>query len=138
MTNKQRQVGVILIATLFTALLMAVFLIGFIGVTTVDLNVSINHVETLQAYYIAEAGVARAIADIRENGLNNRNWNNITFPSGSSDEYTVTVDKSSGLIESSGQTAPLGFTRALEVSVSVSGSSAPYSVHILEWKEVGP
>ncbi len=138
MKRKQRQDGVVLIATLFTALLMAVFIIGFIGQTTVDLNVSTNYVETLQAYYIAEAGVADAMAEMRENGLlSNTQWTS-TFPSGSSDTYTVTVSESSTLIESRGQTAPLGFTRALEVVVSVSGSSAPYSVRIQEWKEVGP
>lgn len=138
MAIKRRQLGMVLIGTLFTALLMAVFITGFIMLTTVDLNVSTNHVESLQAYYVAEAGVADAIAQMRASGpMIDTDWTT-TFPSGSSDQYTVNVSQSSGLIKSSGQTAPLGFTRALEVSVSVSGSSAPYTVNIQEWKEVGP
>ncbi|MFC1762522.1 hypothetical protein ACFL6U_10635 [Planctomycetota bacterium] len=138
MKKYRRQSGAILIATLFTALLMAVFIIGFIGLTAVDLNVSTNTVESQQAYYVAEAGVADALAQMRQSGpLANSSWTT-TFPSGSSDQYTVTVSNSSGLIESVGQTSPLAFTRALEVSVSVSGSSAPYGVSIQEWKEVGP
>ena len=137
MTNKQRQVGVVLIATLFTALLMAVFIIGFIGVTTVDLSVSTNHAETLQAYYIAEAGVADAIAQMRESGTVT-NPGSQTFPSGSSDQYSISYDSDTKVITSMGTSQPLGFTRALEVSVLVSGSSAPYTVYIQEWKEVGP
>ena len=134
----RKQIGMVLIGTLFTALLMAVFVTGFIVLTTVDLNVSSNHVESLQAYYVAEAGVADALAQMTASGpMVDSQWTH-TFPSGSSDQYTVTVSQSSGLIQSSGLTAPLGFTRALEVVVSVSGSSAPYAVRIQEWKEVGP
>jgi Tfp pilus assembly protein PilX len=138
MKQHRRQLGVVLLATLYTALLMAVFIIGFIGLTAVDLNMTTNTVESQQAYYIAEAGVADAMAQMRQNGpMTDDTWTT-TFPAGSSDQYTVTVSNSSGLIESEGQTSPLAFTRALEVSVSVSGSSAPYTVNIQQWKEVGP
>ena len=126
-----------MVVTLFTALLLAVFVSGFIGLTAIDLNVSTNTTESMQAYYIAEAGVADAIAQMVASGpMSDDSWTT-TYPSGSSDQYTVTVSDSSGLIASQGQTSPLGFTRAIEVSVSVTGSSAPYAVAITEWKEVG-
>ncbi len=123
--------------TLYTALLMAVFIVGFIGLTTVDLRVSTNHAKSMQAYYIAEAGVADALAKMRQQGpLVDTYWTN-SFPPGSSDSYAVTVSQSSGKIESRGQTSSLGFTRSLEVAVAVSGSTTPYVVRIQEWKEVG-
>ena len=136
MTTKQRQSGSVLIVTLFTALLMAVFIVGFLGITTVDLNVSTNTVESLQAYYIAEAGIADAMAQMRQSGaMADKSWTS-TYPAGSSDQYSVTVSNSSGLIISQGQTSPLGFSRALEVAVNVSGGSAPYTVTVKSWEEV--
>ena len=121
--------------TLFTALILATLIIGLLNITAIDLNLVKNHMFSLKAYYIAEAGIADAINRLRLDGpLADTQWQE-SFPSGSSDEYTVSVSQSSTIINSTGLAAASNFNRTLEVTVSVTGSSSPYKVFISQWKE---
>ena len=116
--------------------LLATMVIGLANLTAVDLSLVKNHMCSLQAYYIAEAGIADAIDQIQQQGtLATTDWES-SFPA-SPDKYTIAVTQdSTTVITSTGLAATANFTRELEVDVSVSGSSAPYTVSINQWKEV--
>jgi hypothetical protein len=126
--------GFILVLTLFTALILATLVIAFLNITSIDLTLVKNHMYSLQAYYIAEAGVADAIDRIQRGVSTNPPWVN-PFPSGSSDTYSVSVDPNS-TITSTGLAAASNFSRTLEVKIKISGSSPPHTVSISQWKEV--
>lgn len=130
--------GFILVLVLFTVLIIATLIIGLLNLTAIDASLVKNHMCSLQAYYIAEAGIADAIDQIRQNGpLADTSWQEI-FPAGSSSQYKVAVTDSSSLITCAGAAAPSNFIRLLQVRLDVSGSSPPYDVSIQQWKEVIP
>lgn len=121
--------------TLFMSLIMAALVIGLLNVTAIDLNLVKNHMCSLQAYYIAEAGVADAINQMRQNGpLTDTQWEEF-FPPATPSKYNVSVSQSSTLINCTGLAATSNFSSVLEVQVSVTGSSTPYDVSIEQWKE---
>ena len=134
--TKKRKKGFVLVLTLFAVLIMATLIIAFLNITAIDLNLVKNHMCSSQAYYIAEAGIADAINQIRLNGpLADTQWEE-TFPLNTSNTYNVSVSQSSTVITSTGLASASNFSRALEVKLSVSGSSSPYNVSISQWKEV--
>ena len=122
--------------TLFTVVILATLIIGFLHITSIDLNLIKNRMCSAKAYYIAEAGIADAINRMRLNGpLEDTQWEE-TFPPNTSDTYNVSVSQNSTVINSTGLASVSNFSRALEVKVNVSGSSSPYRVSINQWKEV--
>ena len=130
--------GFILVLVLFTVLILATLIVGLLNLTAIDAIVVKNHLYSLKAYYIAEAGIADAIDKIRQNGpLGNIAWN-ATFPSGTSNQYAVAVSNSSTVINCAGRVAPSNFTRAIEVELNISGVGPPYDVSIQKWKEKVP
>lgn len=134
-TKKHRE-GFVLVLTLFAVLILSALIIAFINITAIDLSLIKNHVCSSKAYYIAEAGIADVINQIRMNGpLADTQWQE-TFPPNTSDTYNVSVSQSSTVITSTGLASASNFSRALKVTVSVSGSSSPYKVSINQWKEI--
>jgi Tfp pilus assembly protein PilX len=134
--TKKNTKGFVLVLTIFVTMITATLIIAFLNTTSIDLSLVKNHMCSAQAYYIAEAGVADAIDQMRQTGpLADTQWEEF-FPSGSSDKYTVSVSDSSRLINSTGLAATSNFSRTLEVSVNVSGSSVPYNVSVSQWKEI--
>jgi len=134
--TKKRVKGFVLVMTVVTTLILATLIIAFLNITAIDLNLVKNHMCSSKAYYIAEAGIADAINQIRLNGpLADTQWQE-TFPPNTSDTYNVSVSQNSTVITSTGLASASNFSRALEVKVSVSGSSSPYKVSINQWKEV--
>ena len=132
----QRREGFVLVLTLFTILILATLVIGFINISAIDLNLVKNHMCSSKAYYIAEAGVADAINQMRLNGsLADTQWQE-TFPSSTSSTYNVSVSQNSTVITSTGLAATSNFSRTLEVQVNLTGSLSPYKVSINQWKEV--
>jgi hypothetical protein len=130
---KSRKKGFILVLTLLVTLILATLVIGFLSMESIDLDLVKNHMYSLKAYYIAEAGVADAIDKIQR-GVPITSGA-IPFPLGSSDTYTVSVDPNS-TITSTGLAATSNFRRTLEVKIKISGSSPSYTVSINQWKEV--
>ena len=94
--------GFILVLVLFTVLILSTLTIGLLNLTAIDANLARNYMYSLQAYYIAEAGVADAIGKIRLNGLGDDTWQS-TFPSSTPNTYSVDVqDGSPAIIKSTG------------------------------------
>ena len=132
----QRREGFVLVLTLFTVLILATLVIGFTNISAIDLNLVKNHMCSSKAYYIAEAGIADAINQMRLNGsLTDIQWQE-TFTSSTSSTYNVSVSQNSTVITSTGLAAASNFSRTLEVQVNVTGSLSPYKVSINQWKEV--
>ncbi|MHC5060350.1 MAG: hypothetical protein ACYTFK_04605 [Planctomycetota bacterium] len=130
--------GFVLILVLFTALIIATLIIGLLNLTAIDASLVKNRLYSLQAYYIAEAGIADAIDEIRQNGpLADTSWQE-TFPAGSSSEYDIDVSQSSTVINCTGLAGASNFSRTLELQVDISGGSSPYNVTIEKWEEVIP
>jgi len=124
------------VLTVFASVILASLLIGFINITAIDLNLITNRVSSLKAYYIAEAGIADAINQIRLNGpLADSQWQ-ATFPPNTSDTYNVAVSQNSTVINCTGLASTSNFSRILEVTIKVAGSAAPYTVSISKWKEM--
>ena len=135
-TSKRKTQGFILVITLFAVLILATLIIGFVNMTSIDLSLIKNHMFSSQAYYIAEAGVADAINQIRLNGLlGDIQWES-TFPPSTSNKYNVSVSENSTVINSTGLASVPNFSRTLEVKISITGSSAPYNISINQWKEL--
>lgn len=134
--TKKNTKGFVLVVTIFAASILATLVIGMANLSTVDLSLIKNHLYSLQAYYIAEAGVADAIDRIQNQGtLATTDWEEF-FPA-SPDKYTIAVAQGpTTVITSTGLAATANFSRELQVEVTVSGSSSPYTVSILQWKEV--
>jgi Tfp pilus assembly protein PilX len=131
---KSRKKGFILVLTLLVTLILAVLVIGFLSMSSIDLDLVKNHMYSLKAYYIAEAGVADAINQIQNSLVPfvNTHWQ-AAFPSGSLDTYTV--DANSTVITSTGFASASNFSRTLQVKIKVSGSSQHYTVSINQWKD---
>ncbi len=136
-TGKGRE-GFVLVLTLFAALILPVLIIAYINIQTIDLSLIKNRMCSTKAYYIAEAGIADAINQMRLNGpLADTQWQE-AFPTGSSDTYSVSVSQDSTVITSIGYAAASNFRRALEVKVSFPHDQTPFPhiVAIERWKEV--
>lgn len=138
MRDRRRQRGFILIATLFTALSMAAVGIGFSLLNALDLKVNTQRIAALQAYYLAEAGMADALDTIRDQGrAANTTWTS-NFPDSSLNQYSVTVSENGTLIRRTGTQDTSGFSRRLEARVSILGTSKPFGIRIHTWKEIAP
>ncbi len=137
--------------TLFAALIMSALIIAYINIQTTDLTLIKNRMCSTKAYYIAEAGIADAINQMRLNGpfaVADANQWQMAFPTGSLDTYSVSVStiaedvigngRNSMVITSTGHASASNFTRALEVKVAFFHSSTPYVVAIQRWKEISP
>jgi Tfp pilus assembly protein PilX len=132
---KKNQEGFVLVITTFAVLLMATLIIAFLSITYIDLIMFKNRMCSAQAYYIAEAGIADAIDKIQQDTLTDTSWEE-NFPA-SPDKYSVVVTTGSPtIINSTGYAMSSNFSRSLEVSVNVNGSSSPYVVTINQWKEI--
>lgn len=132
--TKKRERGFVLVLTLFAALIMSVLIIAYINIQTTDLSLIKNNLGSKKAYYIAEAGIADAINEIRTKSLiADTQWQK-NFPDTSADTYSVAVSKKGRLITSTGHAAASNFSRTLEVTLI--DVTAPHLVAVDQWKEV--
>ena len=128
--------GFILLLTLFTALILGTLVVGFLLLTVVDLNLVKNQTCSLQAYYLAEAGIVDAIDKIQRDELTTTEWQD-DFPQGASNSYNVVVVPGpTNIITSTGIISAANFSRILEVHVKVASEDVPYKVSVKHFKEV--
>jgi len=128
--------GFILVLTLFTALILGTLVVGFLLLTAVDLNLVKNHMCSLQAYYVAKAGIADAIDKIQRDALATNEWENY-FPEGATNRYHVVVTSSPTIVVTSTGVVPTAnFSSVLEARVKVISDAAPYKVSVKHFKEV--
>ncbi len=131
--------GSVLLLVAFLAVLLGVLSLSLLSLMTADTEEIYNHLHSTRALTVAEAGIEHAVKMLR----NDPNWNTgfaeYTFPSGSDDSYSVTVDNAAYpsvvLVSTS---AVEGFSRRVQVAVIVDGppESTPYPVRIAAWNEL--
>ena len=127
--------GFALLLALLTLIIVSLLVTAYIELTTTDLQIISNHFTRNKALYIADAGVEYAIYNLRINNRWQANNLSVIFPQGTADKYSVTYPRNSGKITSTGVLAT-GQQVRLEARISVGGSSRPYTVKILSWKEI--
>lgn len=129
--------GFILLLTLFTALILGTLVVGFLLLTVVDLNLVKNQTCSLQAYYLAEAGIVDTIDKIqRLDELTTTEWQE-DFPQDASNSYSVKVDLGpTNVITSKGVIPAANFSRTLKVHVKVVSEDPPYKVSVKHFEEV--
>ena len=140
---KKHRKGYVLLLTLFAALMLPVLIIAYINIQTTDLTLIKNRMCSTKAYYIAEAGIADALNEIRENGKfpvdpndpQDTQWEK-NFPDTSADTYSVSVSQDSTVITSTGHAAASNFSRTLEVTVGFYWTKTGDIVAIEDWKEI--
>ena len=130
MNNK----GVALLLALFTLLIIALLVVAFLETTAIDLQIVSNQLNRNRALYVADAGVEYAVSCLKTSKANINNYS-AQLPSGSGNTYSVTYVSSSGIITSTGTLAS-GEHVDLQAKVSVTGSSSPFTVKILYWREL--
>ena len=134
--TRQKRQGFILILTLFTALMLGTLVVAFLLLTAIDLNLVKNHMCSLQAYYVAEAGIVDAIDKIQRGELTTYEWED-DFPEGASNSYHVVVEPGpTNVITSTGIVPAANFSRVLEAHVKVISGFVPYKVSVKHFKEV--
>jgi Tfp pilus assembly protein PilV len=124
--------GVALLLALLTLLIVSLLLVAFLEFTTIDLQITSNLLNRNQALYIADAGIEYAASRLRNN--KNSFSQVIVFPS-AGNSYSVTYSNTSGIITSVGRLSS-GEQVSLEAKVSVVGTSRPYRVKIIYWREL--
>ena len=129
--------GATLIIALIVMGVLSILTIGSLQMLTANIQISNNHIKDMQALYIADAGIEDAIDRLRDDPNWDAGLTDVEFPPGSGNTYTVTIDNSgypSVIITSTGKVSD--FQRTLEAQIDISGSSAPYSVTTVYWKEL--
>lgn len=133
-TKEQR--GAALVVALIVMAVLALLTITSLDMLTINVQIAGNHENELKASYIADAGVEDAIDRLRDDPNWDAGLTDVEFPAGSGDTYTVTIDNSRHpLIAITSTGAVPNFQRSLEAQVKITGSSLPYSITIVYWKE---
>lgn len=131
--NKQ---GSVLVLTMFTMAILSILVIAMLNTAAADLQLVKNHIYYQKAHYIAEAGIADAIDRIQRDVVGSGQWET-TFPAGSQNKYEVAVTQNSPVVvRATGIVESTGFSKILEVQLRTTGSSAPFKVSIIQWKEI--
>lgn len=121
-----------MLVVVFAVSLMTILVIGILQLNTEELQMMQNQVFAAQARYIAEAGLNRAFAEIR----NDRNWDDgfsgVNFENEGSYSVTITdpcpEPESDLRIESTGTTNS-GFTARLQADIKISWDT-PHRIRI--------
>ncbi|AQT69769.1 Type II secretory pathway, component PulK [Anaerohalosphaera lusitana] len=123
MDNKTK--GSVLIIVVFTVALMSTLVIGILQANTEELQLMQNHVNNVQAYYFAEAGLNHAFSELRADDEWREGFSDEAFGEGS---YSVTVTGSGSelVVESTGETKQ-GFTTKLRANIAI-GSVSPHII----------
>lgn len=127
-------------------MLMTVFLIAFTALfastllnsIASDLQITGNLLATARALCVAEAGAERAIVELRQDFEWDDGYDEVEFPSGSGQTYTVEIENSHPTIVITSTGTAAGFERSIEVVVNLIETSSPYPLRVMSWREVTP
>ena len=123
---------------------MMVFLVAFstlfVGALlrshTTDLQIARNHIGSMKALFVADAGIEDAIAELRANYNWQAGFSNKIFPAGSSSHYSVSVTNTHPKVVITSVGTAEGFVRTIEIELNIVETTAPYPVRVIYWKEV--
>ena len=129
MNKKYKQIGSVLLITIFVTALLAAVTIGILQVNTEEIQLMRNQVFAAEAMATAEAGLNDAFSELRTDSSWTTGFSSKSFNNGS---YTVTVTGTlPNLTVTSTGTSSQGFVAKVEADLTV-GSSSPYILRIDE------
>ncbi len=134
--NRSDQEGVILILMVFIVAMSTLFVGALLRSHTSDLQITRNHLNSMKALFVADAGIEDAISELRADFTWNAGFTDQIFPSGDSSKYTVSVVNNHPLVVITSTGEANGFIRNIEVELNIVESTAPYPVRVIYWKEV--
>ena len=126
--------GVALILALFTMLFLSLIVVAFLDALTIDQQITTNDIRTLEATYIADAGVEMAVYELRQDETYAGTGGDVEFPAGSGNTYNVTVDPalaSQGIV-SIGMVG--GFSKTIQVGYLIDIRSPYNRVKLDTWE----
>lgn len=126
MQTKGNKSGAVLLIVVVLVALLAATVMGHLQVNTEEIQLMQNHVHSVEALAVAEAGLNDALAQLRMDAGWNRGFAGKPFSGGS---YTVAVQGST--IASTATTAR-GFVARMEADVTIAPHGPPYSIGIKE------
>ena len=133
----QGESGVALVVALIVMTMRSLLTISSLEMLTLNVQITNNHIYDLQAMCIADAGLEDAIDRLRDDPNWDMGLTDVEFPAGSGNTYTVSIDNSGYpfmVITSTGTVS--NFQRSLEIQIRVTGSSPPYSIRTIYWKNI--
>ena len=127
MKVERRNKGSVILIAVFTIALMSTLVMGMLQMVTEEIQLTQNHIYSVQAVAVAEAGLNDAFYELRTDSSWNSGFTDKAF-GGSS--YTVTVAGAlpNVTIESTG-TSGQGFMARIAADVTI-GTIAPYIIRI--------
>ena len=132
----ERKEGIALILGMFTMLFVSLLVVVFLDMVTIEQKISTNQIRTLQATYIADAGVEEAVYQLRQDDEWSGTGGDVEFPSGSGNSFNVSLDDNTIISTGTVGNFTVGnFTKVLNVDFTLSGSFPPYRVLIDKWQE---
>jgi len=138
--QRQARRGAALILVVFAVAFISVFAAAILEVATTDLAILRNHASGLKARWAAEAGLAEAIAALRQNcDTASTVTGTLTAPDGSTCSYSASVANARPVITVTSVGRAAGFTRKVQARLVVAGPPkvTPYPVRIIWWRETG-
>jgi Tfp pilus assembly protein PilX len=134
MKNKK---AVALVLAIFILVFISILVVALLNLLTSDLVITNNHLGRLKALYTAEAGIEYAVSQLRTNINWTANPYTEIFPPTSDNSFSVTKTTPTTRIITSVGNIDNKFTATIEAKVSIQGTSSPYTVRIVSYKETG-
>jgi len=131
--------GMALVLVIFAIAFITVLAVAMLDEATLDLMILRNHQSGLKALYAAQAGVAEAIAALRQDhDTTNPVSGTLNLPGGSTATYTALIDNSEPVVTVTSTGQAEGFTRVVTARLVVGqpdACRAPFPVRVVWWKE---
>jgi type II secretory pathway component PulK len=124
MRTRCRQSGSVLLIVVVLVALLAATVMGHLQVNAEEIQLMQNHLHSVEAVALAEAGLNDAFAQLRANSAWNAGFANKPFGAG-----TYTVTRTDATIRSVATTVD-GFSACVEADVEVAPNGPPYLIRI--------
>ncbi|MBU1259717.1 MAG: hypothetical protein KJ757_06345 [Planctomycetes bacterium] len=129
MENTRKNNGSVLLMVVFTIALLTAFVVGMLEMNTEQIQIMRNEIFAAQALAIAEAGIADAFGEIRNDSSWNAGFNNKSFGGGSYivSRYPLTGSSDPNIISEG--TSPQGYKAKVQADITI-GSTSPYVIRV--------
>lgn len=134
--GRSDQRGAVLLMMVFLVTFSTLFVGALLRSHTSDLQIARNHIGSMKALFVADAGIEDAIAELRNNFSWSSGFSNKTFPAGSGSHYSVSVTNNHPKVVITSIGTADGFVRTIEIELNIVETTAPYPVRVIYWKEV--
>lgn len=131
--------GIALVLVVFAIAFITVLAVAMLDEATLDLAILRNHTSGLEALYAAQAGVAEAIAALRQAcDTTSPVSGTLNLPADSPVTYAALIDNAKPVVTVTSTGRADGFTRVVTARLVVGQPDAcrpPYPVRVVWWRE---